>query len=95
MAEYGAVVVGLEMSSALNEESQEENRKSGVVRSAFNTLSSSELLAIKKIFEELDGKDGLLVASKIADEIGITRSVIVNALLYVVQFPVPNLYCIT
>jgi transcriptional pleiotropic repressor len=80
LAEYGAVIVGLEMSSALNEESQEETRKSGVVRSAFKTLSSSELLAIQKVFEELDGNDGLLVASKIADDIGITRSVIVNAL---------------
>ena len=31
-------------------------------------------------FEELDGEEGLLVASKIADQLGITRSVIVNAL---------------
>ncbi len=31
-------------------------------------------------FEELSGKEGLLVASKIADRVGITRSVIVNAL---------------
>ena len=32
------------------------------------------------IFEELDGTEGILVASKIADRVGITRSVIVNAL---------------
>lgn len=32
------------------------------------------------ILDELGGKEGLLVASKIADRIGITRSVIVNAL---------------
>ncbi len=80
IAEYCATVIGLEMSSAINEESQEESRKSGVVKSAFETLSSSELFAIRKVFEALDGKDGLLVASKIADDIGITRSVIVNAL---------------
>ena len=30
--------------------------------------------------EEMDGKEGILVASKIADRVGITRSVIVNAL---------------
>jgi transcriptional pleiotropic repressor len=36
--------------------------------------------AVEHIFEELDGKEGLLVASKIADRVGITRSVIVNAL---------------
>src|SRR5699024_12353609 len=40
----------------------------------------SELEAINHIFDELDGHEGLLVASKIADRVGITRSVIVNAL---------------
>lgn len=43
-------------------------------------LSYSELEAIEHIFDELNGKEGLLVASKIADRVGITRSVIVNAL---------------
>ena len=32
------------------------------------------------IFDELHGMEGVLVASKIADKIGITRSVIVNAI---------------
>ena len=32
------------------------------------------------ILNELEGNEGLLVASKIADRVGITRSVIVNAL---------------
>jgi transcriptional pleiotropic repressor len=36
--------------------------------------------AVQQIFAELDGTEGLLVASKIADRSGITRSVIVNAL---------------
>ena len=40
----------------------------------------SELEAIIHIFDEMDGKEGILVASKIADRVGITRSVIVNAL---------------
>ena len=39
-----------------------------------------ELEAMEHIFRELDGNEGLLVASKIADRVGITRSVIVNAL---------------
>ena len=39
-----------------------------------------ELEAITHIFEELEGNEGILVASKIADRVGITRSVIVNAL---------------
>ena len=40
----------------------------------------SELEAIIHIFKELDGTEGILVASKVADRVGITRSVIVNAL---------------
>ena len=32
------------------------------------------------LIDELDGDEGILVASKIADRVGITRSVIVNAL---------------
>lgn len=80
LCEYGSTVVGLEMLRSVNEESAEENRKIAVVRSAINTLSSSEQEAIIHIFEELDGMEGILVASKIADRVGITRSVIVNAL---------------
>ena len=57
-----------------------ENRKKQIVKSAISTLSYSELEAIVHIFDELNGTEGILVASKIADRVGITRSVIVNAL---------------
>ncbi len=80
LTEYGTTVVGLEMLRSVNEENEEELRKQQIVKSAIHTLSYSELEAIIHIFEELDGKEGLLVASKIADRVGITRSVIVNAL---------------
>ena len=96
LGEYGTTVVGLEMMRALNEENAEEvrkkqivksamstlsaDRKIAIVRSAISTLSFSELQAIKHIFSELDGNEGILVASKVADRVGITRSVIVNAL---------------
>lgn len=80
LCEYGATVVGLEMLRSVNEENAEENRKKQVVKSAIGTLSFSEMEAIVHIFEELDGMEGILVASKIADRVGITRSVIVNAL---------------
>ena len=59
---------------------EEEARKKAVVQLALGTLSYSELEAVEHIFNELDGIEGLLVASKIADKVGITRSVIVNAL---------------
>lgn len=80
LCEYGSTVVGLEMLRAVNEESAEEQRKVNVVKSAINTLSFSEMEAIVHIFDELNGMEGILVASKIADRVGITRSVIVNAL---------------
>jgi GTP-sensing transcriptional pleiotropic repressor CodY len=80
LCEYGTTVVGLEMLRSVNEETAEEARKKQIVKSAFGTLSLSEVEAITHIFDELDGKEGILVASKIADRVGITRSVIVNAL---------------
>ncbi len=80
LCEYGTTVVGLEMLRAVNEENAEESRKLAVVRSAISTLSFSEMEAITHIFDELNGMEGILVASKIADRVGITRSVIVNAL---------------
>lgn len=80
LIEYGTTVVGLEMMRSVNEENEEETRKIQIVKSAISTLSFSELEAIMHIFQELDGTEGILVASKIADRVGITRSVIVNAL---------------
>lgn len=80
LAEYGATVVGLEMVRTLAEEHAEEQRKERVVEGAMEALSQSELRAVKHIVEELSGYEGVLVASKIADRVGITRSVIVNAL---------------
>ena len=80
LCEYGTTVVSLEMLRSVNEENAEEERKISLVRSAISTLSFSELEAIKYIFKELKGSEGILVASRIADNVGITRSVIVNAL---------------
>ncbi|MBQ3030670.1 MAG: GTP-sensing pleiotropic transcriptional regulator CodY [Agathobacter sp.] len=80
LTEYGTTVVSLEMLRSVNEENAEEERKVAIVKSAISTLSFSELEAITHIFEELEGSEGILVASRIADRVGITRSVIVNAL---------------
>lgn len=80
LAEVGATVVGMEILRERTEEIEQEARSKAVVQMAIGSLSYSELEAVEHIFEELDGKEGLLVASKIADRVGITRSVIVNAL---------------
>lgn len=80
IAEYSGTIVGMEMLRAKTDEIEEEARKKAIVQLAIGTLSYSELEAVEHIFNELDGSEGLLVASKIADKVGITRSVIVNAL---------------
>lgn len=80
LAEYGATVVGMEILRERAGKVEEEARSRAVVQLAVSSLSFSELEAAEHIFSELDGLEGLLVASKIADRVGITRSVIVNAL---------------
>ncbi|OEH85814.1 transcriptional repressor CodY [Desulfuribacillus stibiiarsenatis] len=80
LAEYGATVVGMEILRERTMEIEDDARSKAVVSMAINSLSFSELEAVEHIFEELKGTEGLLVASKVADRVGITRSVIVNAL---------------
>lgn len=80
LAEYAATVLGVEILHDREARVAEEARKRVMVQIAFSTLSYSELEAVINILGELNGNEGLLVASKIADRVGITRSVIVNAL---------------
>jgi transcriptional pleiotropic repressor len=80
LAEYGSTVVAMEILREKAEQIEIEARGKAVVQVAVGSLSFSEMEAVEHIFEELKGSEGLLVASKIADRVGITRSVIVNAL---------------
>jgi len=80
LAEYGATIIGMEILRVKAEQAEAEARKKAAVQIAVGTLSYSELEAVEHIFAELGGDEGLIVASKIADRVGITRSVIVNAL---------------
>ncbi|MEG1583877.1 MAG: GTP-sensing pleiotropic transcriptional regulator CodY [Anaerovorax sp.] len=80
LGEYGATVVGLEIQRRKTLEMEADARQRAIVQMAIGTLSYSEIEAVQQIFAELKGSEGLLVASKIADRSGITRSVIVNAL---------------
>ena len=80
LAEIAATVVGLQLLNLQTENLEETIRQQTAVTMAINTLSYSEMKAVAAILNELDGKEGRLTASVIADRIGITRSVIVNAL---------------
>ncbi len=80
IAEYASTAIGMVISAAIDEEDEAEAEERRMARSAIRSLSYSEIMAMQHIFDELEGDEGLLVASRIADEAGITRSVIVNAL---------------
>lgn len=80
IGEFSATAVGMVISHAIDEEEEDEAQEGKLARSAVKSLSYSEILAMQRIFDELEDDEGLLVASRIADQAGITRSVIVNAL---------------
>jgi len=80
LAEYGANVTGTQILRKVNQRMENEVRKKTVVQLALEVLSYSELEAVKYIFNEIEGSEGFLVASKLAEEYKLTRSVIVNAL---------------
>lgn len=80
LVEYGAMVIGMAMLVDQLGKVEEESRNREVIQLAIGSLSFSELEAARQIIHALEGMEGLLVASKVADRRGITRSVIVNAL---------------
>jgi transcriptional pleiotropic repressor len=80
LAEIGATVIGMKIVRQRTEQIESEVRDKTFAKIALSSLSYSEQIAIEKIMEQLDAKEGLLVASQLADQAGLTRSVIVNAL---------------
>ncbi len=80
LSEIAATVVGMEIIRANAQAKEIDDRKLAIVNMAIDTLSYSEQEAVHHIFRELKGDEGTLIASRIADRAGITRSVIVNAL---------------
>lgn len=80
LAEIGATVIGMKIVRYRTEQIESEVRDKTFAKIALSSLSYSEQIAIEKIMEQLDSREGLLVASQLADQAGLTRSVIVNAL---------------
>jgi hypothetical protein len=79
LAEWAGAVLGLVLLHAAERPPEAEDRYEAV-RSALAALSYSELEAVRHILRELGEAEGIVVASRVADRAGITRSVIVNAL---------------
>lgn len=80
LAEYLATIVGIEILHDRNKRIEAESRERLVVKMAMGALSYSEVESVRHILKELGQNEGVVVASKIADRVGVTRSVIVNAL---------------
>ncbi len=80
LAEYLATLVGIEILNDRTRAIEERARERLVVQMAMRALSYSEVESVKHIIGELGGFEGVVIASRIADRVGVTRSVIVNAL---------------
>ncbi|MGE5576568.1 MAG: GTP-sensing pleiotropic transcriptional regulator CodY [Syntrophothermus sp.] len=80
IAEYASTLMGMAIFNAKDKKRGEEAREKAMAQMAISSLSYSELVALNGVFSQLGGKEGFLVASRVADESRITRSVIVNAL---------------
>jgi transcriptional pleiotropic repressor len=80
LSEYLSTVVGIEILNAKAREIEERARERLIVQMAMRALSYSEVESVRHIISELGSSEGVVVASKVADKAGVTRSVIVNAL---------------
>ncbi|ADE57633.1 GTP-sensing pleiotropic transcriptional repressor CodY [Aminobacterium colombiense DSM 12261] len=80
LAEYLATLVGIEILHDRTRSIEERARERLVVQMAMRALSYSEVESVKHIIAELGTYEGVVIASKVADRVGVTRSVIVNAL---------------
>lgn len=80
LAETVATVAGIEILNLESGITEEKIRNKAAVQQAIGALSYSELEAAVRVFKELEANEGLIVTSKVADKLNITRSVIVNAL---------------
>ncbi len=81
LAEYSATIVALEVVHARQQRKEEESRQRALAHLAVESLSFSELQAAKYLMDAVgESADGIVVSSQIADDHGVTRSVIVNSI---------------
>lgn len=80
LAEIGAAIAAMILMRIETAQLEEDRWYRTMAGVAFESLSFSEVEAIEEIFKKLTENENIVVASKIADNLGITRSVIVNAL---------------
>lgn len=80
LARLAAALAGLVLAEVRAIEEDRLLNERQRARSAVRSLTYTELTAVQQLFGQLEGDEGILVTSRIADQAGITRSVLVNAL---------------
>lgn len=80
LGEYVATVLTIELEHHIMIQENRRRQQKDMITKAINSLSYSELNALRVILEYADGANFHITASRIAEERDITRSVIVNAL---------------
>jgi transcriptional pleiotropic repressor len=80
LVETASLIVSIYFYESNDSDALSSERLKANAQMVLDSLSFSELKAISNVFHDLNGLEGFLVASKIADRIGISRSVIVNAM---------------
>jgi transcriptional pleiotropic repressor len=79
LADFSTLLISIYLykSTCANESA---STKQSTIDSVMDSLSFSEIKALNCVLSELNGMEGVVVASKISDRIGISRSVVVNAM---------------
>ncbi len=80
MAKASCPAINLALRYALKSAEDSKTRSLDSVKSALDNLSYSELTAVVHMLSEIQNKDGVVVASQISKNTGVTRSIIVSAL---------------
>ena len=80
LAEYFGIMAAIQIINERMAATEENARARLSVQAAIRALSYSELESIKHIIAGINGLEGITIASRVADEVGVTRSVIVNAI---------------
>ena len=73
-------IILTEYSTTVSEEDDFASRKKQEIESILHILSPLEKSAVKQVIQRIEQGEGTIVTSRLAKEVGITRTVIVNAL---------------
>lgn len=80
LCEYAAVLLGVLMLKFREDRLESLVRQRTACQIALSSLSYSEQKAMRHVLDNLNDFEGMIVTSRVAEEVGITRSVLVNGL---------------